>query len=376
MAALLAEPTAKIISKVKLGIMEGYCPVDIMDDYYEGTGEVLEKFNVREAFAVPPQYIQDAGKRATEWADENGWGDCGTAVGKTRASQLANGENLSLETITRMYSYGSRHKVDWESSKSIDENCGYLMMLSWGFTPDNYDNAMSWLEREMKKATEMNVMFSADDFKGDITAVVFQPNQKIYRWDDETKTSYYVFMSRDTIRKMLMKLSRLKPKDLINYEHSGMVFSGDDVYTYENWLVGDNPKMDKSYEMFGREFEPGTWLTTIHFRDRRIFDEFVLSQKTSSISLEGMFEEVPFNFFDVKEEMSNEDFITEYIPYEDIAEQYCNCDYGYTAIGFKIGDKSEYKCVEENSEEAMEYNAAQLVMRLEALLKEMDKSIS
>jgi hypothetical protein len=222
----------------------------------------------------------------------------------------------------------------------------------------------------------MNVMFSADDFKGDITAVVFQPNQKIYRWDDETKTSYYVFMSRDTIRKMLMKLSRLKPKDLINYEHSGMVFSGDDVYTYENWLVGDNPKMDKSYEMFGREFEPGTWLTTIHFRDRRIFDEFVLSQKTSSISLEGMFEEVPFNFFDVKEEMTNEDFITEYIPYEDIAEQYCNCDYGYTAIGFKIGDKSEYKCVEENSEEAMEYNAAQLVMRLEALLKEMDKSIS
>ena len=371
--------------------------------------------------------------------------------------------------------------------------------------------ALGWAEREMKKATEMNVMFSADDFKGDITAVVFQPNQKIYRWDRETNSPYYVFMSRDTIRKMLMKLSRLKPKNLINYEHSGMVFDGDDVYTYENWLVGDNPKIDKSYEMFGREFEPGTWLTTIHFADRRIFDDFVLSQKTSSVSLEGMFEEVPFNFFDAaevgerggikeskkapnsdtpnkdpkgegtakgdagdtrsaevpksveeilqkksddfnerykeklgygstlgmlksvyqrgvgayntshspevkssqqwalarvnaflyiikngrpenpkytgdydllpgkhpkKEEMTKEDFITEYIPYDDIAEQYCNCDYGYTAIGFKIGDIEEYKCVEENSEEAMDYNAAQLVMKLEALLKEMDKSIS
>jgi hypothetical protein len=89
-----------------------------------------------------------------------------------------------------------------------------------------------------------------------------------------------------------------------------------------------------------------------------------------------MFEEVPFNFFDVKEEMTNEDFITEYIPYDELEEQYCNCDYGYTAIGFKIGDKSEYKCVEENSEEAMDYNAAQLVMKLEALLKEMDKSMS
>ena len=73
---------------------------------------------------------------------------------------------------------------------------------------------------------------------------------------------------------------------------------------------------------------------------------------------------------------ATEEFITEYIPYDDIAEQYCNCDYGYTAIGFKIGDRSEYKCVEENSQEAMDYNAAQLVMKLEALLKEMDKSMS
>jgi hypothetical protein len=447
-AALMAEPTAKIISKVKLGIMEGYCPVDIDYDYYEGTGEVLEKFNVREAFAVPTKEIQDTAQRVLDWVEENGWGSCGTEVGKIRANQLAKGDNISLETITRMFSYLSRHKVDLESSKSYDDGCGKLMYDSWGG-----EAALGWAEREMKKATEMNVMFSADDFKGDITAVVFQPNQKIYRWDSETNTPYYVFMSRDTIRKMLMKLSRLKPKNLINYEHSGMVFSGDDVYTYENWLVSDNPKMDKSYEIFGREFEPGTWITTIHFKDRRIFDEFVLSQKASSISLEGMFEEVPFNFFDVKKEevfidvrpgesesdyvgrcvsssemmgefpdekqrlavcysqykekfnfpkgtcwegyepygtkildgrevpncvpiKATEEFITEYIPYEDIAEQYCNCDYGYTAIGFKIGDRSEYKCVEENSQEAMDYNAAQLVMKLEALLKEMDKSMS
>ena len=447
-AALVAEPTAKTISKVKLGILEGYCPVDIDNDYYEGTGEVLERFKVREAFAVPTKEIQDTAQRVLDWVEENGWGSCGTEVGKIRANQLAKGDNISLETITRMFSYLSRHKVDLDASTSYEDGCGKLMYDSWGG-----EAALGWAEREMKKSTEMNVMFSADDFRGDITAVVFQPNQKIYRWDRESNTPYYVFMSRDTIRKMLMKLSRLKPKNLINYEHSGMVFDGDDVYTYENWLVGDNPQMDKSYEIFGREFEPGTWITTIHFKDRRIFDEFVLSQKASSISLEGMFEEVPFNFFDVKKEeafidvkpgesesdyvsrcvssskmmgefpdeeqrlavcysqykqkfnfpegtcwegyepygtkivdgrevpncvpiKATEEFITEYIPYDELEEQYCNCDYGYTAIGFKIGDSKEYRCVEENSEEAIDYNAAQLVMKLEALLKEMDKSIS
>ena len=446
-AALVAEPTAKTISKVKLGILEGYCPVDIDNDYYEGTGEVLERFKVREAFAVPTKEIQDTAQRVLDWVEENGWGSCGTEVGKIRANQLAKGDNISLETITRMFSYLSRHKVDLDASTSYEDGCGKLLYESWGG-----EAALGWAEREMKKSTEMNVMFSADDFRGDITAVVFQPNQKIYRWDRESNTPYYVFMSRDTIRKMLMKLSRLKPKNLINYEHSGMVFDGDDVYTYENWLVGDNPQMDKSYEIFGREFEPGTWITTIHFKDRRIFDEFVLSQKASSISLEGMFEEVPFNFFDIKQEdfidvkpgesesdyvsrcvssskmmgefpdeeqrlavcysqykqkfnfpegtcwegyepygtkivdgrevpncvpiKATEEFITEYIPYDELEEQYCNCDYGYTAIGFKIGDSKEYRCVEENSEEAIDYNAAQLVMKLEALLKEMDKSIS
>lgn len=444
-AAMVAEPTAKTISKVKLGVLEGYCPVDIADEYWEGTGVVMERFKVREAFAVPTKEIQDTAQRVLDWVEENGWGSCGTEVGKVRANQLAKGDNISLETITRMFSYLSRHKVDLESSKSYDDGCGKLMYDAWGG-----EAALGWAEREMKKATEMNVMFSADDFRGDITAVVFQPNQKIYRWDRETNSPYYVFMSRDTIRKMLMKLSRLKPKNLINYEHSGMVFDGDDVYTYENWLVGDNPQMDKSYEIFGREFEPGTWITTIHFKDRRIFDEFVLSQKASSISLEGMFEEVPFNFFDIKQEdfidvkpgesesdyvsrcvsssemigefpneeqrlavcysqykqkfnfpkgtcwdgyepigtkivdgrevpncvpiKASQDFITEYIPYDDLANELC-CGDGYVGIGFKVGDVAEYKCVKENSEEAMEYNAAQLVYKLEALLNDIDKSM-
>ncbi len=33
-----------------------------------------------------------------------------------------------------------------------------------------------------------------DEMKGDITAVVFQPNQKIYRWDAETNSPYFVFI--------------------------------------------------------------------------------------------------------------------------------------------------------------------------------------
>jgi len=327
-AALQAEPMAKVITKVKLCYYQdecvyGWCPVDIMPEYFEGTAEVIEKFQVRQNFSVVPDYIREAAKRAVDYAEENGWGDCGTDVGKRRANDLADGSyNASLDVLSRMYSYGSRHKVDWDASKDIEDGCGYLMMLSWGFTPSNYDSAMNWLENEIKKATEMNVAMTADELKGEITAVVFQPNQKIFRWDAQTQSPYYVFMTKETIKKALKKVSRLKPKNFINFEHSGMVFSGDDVYTYENWLVGDNPKMDKSYQIFGREFEAGTWLTSIAFKNRKLFDDFVVSNKTSGISLEGLFEEVPFNFFDMKKEEfvkpspaeTQDDFVARCVP--------------------------------------------------------------
>ena len=303
-ACLVAEPTASKLTKVKIcygddDCIIGWSPLEITKDYYEETAEVLEYFDVRQTFTKIPDYMREAAKRAVDYAEENGWGDCGTDVGKRRANDLADPNYTpSMDILSRMYSYGSRHKVDYESSGSIDEGCGYLMMLSWGFSPDNYEGAMKFLEREIEKSTELNVMMSSNEYEGDITAVVFQPNQKIYRYDNESGNGYYVFMSRETIRKMLMKFQRTKvgKGGVVNLEHSGYIFKPEDVFTYENWLVGDEPENDKSYKIFGRTFEPGTWITTIHFQDKRVFQDFIVSNKTTGISLEGMFQEVPFNF--------------------------------------------------------------------------------
>ena len=85
-----------------------------------------------ESYSDYPDGVKNNAKRALEWADKNGWGSCGTPVGKQRANQLAKGEPISVDTIKRMYSYVSRHEVDLETSKSFGDGCGYLMMQSWG----------------------------------------------------------------------------------------------------------------------------------------------------------------------------------------------------------------------------------------------------
>jgi hypothetical protein len=421
--AMLSEPTSQTLTKVKLcydygygepgdiypipsqECVEGWCAADIYPEYFEDTADVMEKFKVRHSFAKVPDYIREAAQRAVDYAEQNGWGDCGTDVGKQRAHDLAReGQEHSLETLTRMYSYGARHKVDYESSKSIEEGCGYLMMLSWGFTPSTYDQAMSYLEKEIKKGTEMNVAFSSNEMKGDITAVVFQPNQKIYRYDTETNSPYFVFMSRETIRKMLLKFSRQKQGKggVVNLEHSGMIFAPDDVYTYENWLVGDDPEKDKSFELFGRTFEPGTWMTTIHFKDKRMFEDFVLSNKTQGVSLEGMFQEIPFNFFDVKESFidprpgeDESEFIGRCASSDTIINEYDNeqqrlavcysywrdkfnfpegtCWEGYEPIGTKIVDGREVpNCVPIKAKKEMEINTKGMGDYLDPDKKDLD----
>jgi len=85
-----------------------------------------------ESYSDYGERVRGNAKNAVEWAEENGWGSCGTAVGKQRASQLAKGEPISVETIKRMYSYLSRHEGDLESSTSYNDGCGKLMYDSWG----------------------------------------------------------------------------------------------------------------------------------------------------------------------------------------------------------------------------------------------------
>lgn len=62
-------------------------------------------------------------KRALKWKDEGK--DGGTIIGLTRANQIVNGENLSEDTVVRMYSFFARHEVDKEAEGFFSGQEGY-----------------------------------------------------------------------------------------------------------------------------------------------------------------------------------------------------------------------------------------------------------
>tara|TARA_R100000654_G_scaffold12505_2_gene27222 strand:- start:36 stop:314 length:279 start_codon:yes stop_codon:yes gene_type:complete len=70
---------------------------------YEDILEKLEEISIGlESYNDYPDSASNNAKRAIEWKEENG-SDCGTRVGWTRAGQLARKENISRDTIARIW---------------------------------------------------------------------------------------------------------------------------------------------------------------------------------------------------------------------------------------------------------------------------------
>ena len=90
-----------------------------------------------------PKAASDNAAVAVRWAEENGWGDCGTPVGKARAHQLANREPISEDTIARMAAF-ERHRQ--HSDKKLGDGCGRLMWLAWGG-----DAGIRWAQRKLEE---------------------------------------------------------------------------------------------------------------------------------------------------------------------------------------------------------------------------------
>jgi len=106
-----------------------------------------------------PQAASDNAKRALDYAEKNGWGSCGTQVGKVRANQLANREPISRDTIARMSAF-KRHQQS--KNTPYGEGCGKLMWDAWGG-----DEGIAWAERKLaqidNKFAASIVSFDFDD---------------------------------------------------------------------------------------------------------------------------------------------------------------------------------------------------------------------
>jgi hypothetical protein len=107
----------------------------------------VKKSEFEKTFNDYPKKVTENAKRGIELNAKNG-NKCATMVGKIRGQQYANGENVSIETIRRTYSYLSRAKTYFTGAN--ENECGYISFMLWGGI-----EALKWAENKLKQLGEI-----------------------------------------------------------------------------------------------------------------------------------------------------------------------------------------------------------------------------
>jgi len=100
---------------------------------------------------VAPKTVRDAAKRALEAREKvTPSNRAGTLVGLARANQLANGENVSTQTLLRMRSYLLRAKSNYTRARSqglnLETSKAIQAYYLWGGP-----SALPWVNSELRK---------------------------------------------------------------------------------------------------------------------------------------------------------------------------------------------------------------------------------
>jgi hypothetical protein len=121
-----------------------------------------------------------------------------------------------------------------------------------------------------------------DEEKRMLISPALIPNKNIVRYDANTDSEYYVWFSKETVRKASELYLKHNNHHKATYEHQDRV-SG--VLTIESWIKeGD---MDKS-KLYGFDLPNGTWFVKMKIDNEELWQD-IKSKKIKGLSIEGYF---------------------------------------------------------------------------------------
>jgi hypothetical protein len=262
------------VQKIKdLGIEKHY---DNNADVIKELGTIGSKFMQFESYTDYPKEASENAKIALRWAEQNGWGECGTAVGKIRANQLANNEPISRDTISRMASF-ERHRQN--SQKELGDGCGRLMWLAWGG-----DAGIEWASRKLQQIDRNNFSIISEE-KRIISGALMLADELIFR-DNERFGQHYVKFSAETIKSIAIKWAKKNFNNHVNLMHDPeQKVKG--VTMFESWLVDSNRGI---MPMKGFEgVADGSWFGSFYVENEKVWQS-IKRGDYKGFSVEGLFD--------------------------------------------------------------------------------------
>jgi len=244
----------------------------------------------QESYTDYPKQASENAKIALRWAEENGWGDCGTPVGKKKANDLAAGRPLSRDTIARMAAF-ERHRQN--SQKELGDGCGRLMWLAWGG-----DAGIEWAQRKLEQIDRQKMQsFSVvNNEERIVVGPAMIPDMPIFRSDSTGE--YFVFFDKKTIETIALKFYAKGFQQNANEMHTKPV---EGITFFMSWIADESkgiPKM-KQFE----DLPDGTWFLGAKVMNDETWSK-VKDGTFKGFSVEGM-----FDMTEIKMRMKEEEII-------------------------------------------------------------------
>ena len=122
-----------------------------------------------------------------------------------------------------------------------------------------------------------------DEEKRMLVSPALIPNKQIYRYDAASDQDYYVFFSKETVRKASEMYLKHNNHHKATYQHENRVAG---VLTIESWIKEDE-KYDKS-NAYGFDLPLGTWFVKMKINNDEMWSR-IKSGELRGLSIEGYF---------------------------------------------------------------------------------------
>ena len=171
-----------------------------------------------------------------------------------------------------------------------DENSG-IEAVSLVSTPATEEN---WIALNKQQI----LLKEVDKEKRILMGAALVPNRQIYRRSEKTNDEYYIYFSKDTVRKASELFFKRSNHKNATYEHKQPI-KGTTIV--ESWIV-ENTKKDKSAH-YGLNVPEGTWMISMKIDDQELYNK-AKDGTIQGFSIEGYFADK----YDMTKEESFEDF--------------------------------------------------------------------
>ena len=168
------------------------------------------------------------------------------------------------------------------------------------------------------------------------------PDKSIYRRNDNGD-EYYIYFSKDTVRKASELFFKKSNHQNATYEHEKKI---DNMTIVESWIVED-PKKDKT-ALYGMDVPAGTWMVSMKVDDEKIYND-AKEGTIKGFSIEGYFADRYDLKKDTYESLEREYLVEELKEFLDVTELESFNDYpdavsNNAKRGIALNEKVNNKC--------------------------------